>query len=117
MYSNPQRRADRQTQSLRREAGEYLRDLREGAGLSQRQLASMVGTEYYTFISQLETGRGRIPPDKYKVWAEALGVRSYDFVKTLMRYYDPITYEILFSQHSIEHQSQLSATVAKIKRK
>src|SRR6516165_5140574 len=117
MYSNPQRRADRKTQSLRREAGEYLRDLRESAGLSQRQLASMVGTEYYTFVSQLETGRGRLPPIKYKVWAEALGVRSYNFVKILMRYYDPITYEILFSPQSVGDQSQLSATVVNMKRK
>ena len=29
---------------------------------------------FYTFISQLESGRGRIPPDRYKVWADALNV-------------------------------------------
>jgi hypothetical protein len=52
--------------------------------------------DYYTFISQLEVGRGRIPPDRYEIWAEALGMNPSAFVKNLMRYYDPETYRILF---------------------
>lgn len=103
MYSNPQKRAEAQTQELRREAGKWLRALREQRNLSQRQLAHLVGVEYYTFISQLETGRGRIPPDKYRVWAAALGVPPRDFVKRLFRYYDPLTYEILF----VDQESEL----------
>jgi len=81
---------------LRREAGRWLRGLREAKGLSQRDLAQMTGTEYYTFVSQLETGRGRIPPENYLQWAKALGVEPKVFVKTLMQYYDPVTYDILF---------------------
>lgn len=96
MYSNPQKQADRLTVELRREAGKWLKGLREARGLSQRELAAMVGTEYYTFISQLETGRGRIPPDRYIQWAEALGIEPRKFVRRLMRYYDPVTYGILF---------------------
>ena len=71
MYGNPQKRSDKRTQSLRREAGAWLRELREKKGLSQRELATLVGAEYYTFISQLETGRGRLPPDRYRDWARA----------------------------------------------
>jgi hypothetical protein len=56
----------------------------------------LVGAEYYTFISQLETGRGRVPPDRYRVWASALQVDPKLFVKQLLSYYDPITYGILF---------------------
>ena len=96
MYTNPQHRSDHQVHELRREAGVWLKELRERRGMSQRQLASKLGAEYYTFISQLETGRGRIPPDRYREWAEALGVEPAEFVKTLMQYYDPVTYEILF---------------------
>ncbi len=96
MYSNPQRRSDVQVQELRREAGRWLRDLREKAGLSQRELADAIGAEYYTFISQLETGRGRLPPDRYRACAEALRVNPRDFVYNLMRFYDPVTFEILF---------------------
>jgi transcriptional regulator with XRE-family HTH domain len=97
MYGNPQRRNAVEVQSLRREGGLWLKELREKAGLSQRQLADLVGTEYYSFISQLETGRGRIPPDRYEIWAHALNVPARTFVRDLMRFYDPITYEILFS--------------------
>ncbi|MEZ5774303.1 MAG: helix-turn-helix transcriptional regulator [Hyphomicrobiaceae bacterium] len=74
MYSNPQKRSDRLTQDLRRQAGQWLKELREARGLSQRELATRVGTDYYTFISQLETGRGRLPPDRYLAWAEALAI-------------------------------------------
>ena len=100
MYTNPQKRNANDTLELRREAGRWLKECREAKGLSQRQLADMIGTEYYTFISQLETGRGRIPPDKYKVWAEALGMGAREFVLALLPFYDPVTYEILFSELS-----------------
>lgn len=96
MYSNPQRRSDVQVQELRREAGRWLRELREKAGLSQRELAERIGAEYYTFISQLETGRGRLPADRYRACAEALNIDPRDFVRNLLRYYDPVTFDILF---------------------
>jgi transcriptional regulator with XRE-family HTH domain len=82
--------------SLRQAAGKWLKDLREQRGLSQRELARRVGVEYYSFVSQLEAGRGRVPPERYEVWAEALGLDPVTFVKGLMRYYDPITHRILF---------------------
>jgi len=97
MYTNPQKRGSFDTVELRREAGRWLKDRREARGISQRQLAELVGTDYYTFISQLETGRGRIPPDKYWTWAEALGVDTRELVLALLPFYDPITYNILFS--------------------
>ncbi len=83
-------------QELRRAGGEWLRKLREQRGLSQRELAKRVDANYYTFISQLETGRGRIPPDRYRVWAQALDIDAKLFVKTLLQYYDPITHAVLF---------------------
>ena len=55
-----------------------------------------VGAEYYTFISQLEAGRGRIPPDRYTAWAKALEIDSKIFVQNLLRFYDPMTHAILF---------------------
>ena len=100
MYGTPQRRSDPDVQELRRACGAWLRDLREKKGLSQRDLARLVGTDYYTFISQLETGRGRVPAEKYLAWAEALGVEPAAFVKRLLYFYDPITYNILFGAES-----------------
>lgn len=83
-------------QILRRSAGRWLKQKREEQNLSQRQLSDILGLEYYTFISQLETGRGRIPPDRYVDWAKALGMEPREFVYSIMRYYDPITFSILF---------------------
>lgn len=98
MYSHPQQAAVHDVHKLRREAGKWLKCLRVARNLTQRELAEMVGVEYYTFISQLEVGRGRIPPDRYELWAHALGLEPAEFVKQLMRFYDPETFRILFGQ-------------------
>ena len=83
--------AAKRTQRLRKEAGRWLRELREKRGLSQRELSVKVGVEIYTFIAQLEHGRGRIPPDWYPLWAEALEIEHREFVRRLTYYYDPLT--------------------------
>lgn len=96
---------------MRRKAGRWLRLLRERRGLSQRDLAKKVGAEYYTFISQLEHGRGRIPPDRYLVWADALGVEPRELVLGLMPYYDPVTYNVIFGG-----DARLEASAPNVKR-
>src|ERR1700738_4732385 len=96
MYAHTQDLKSAKTQHLRREAGRWLAGLRAKAGVSQRELADAVGSEFYTFISQIENGKGRIPPDKYRLWAKALGVAPQGFVQTILKFYDPVTFEILF---------------------
>ncbi|MBW7850432.1 MAG: helix-turn-helix transcriptional regulator [Rhodospirillales bacterium] len=98
MYSHPQQSAAHDVQALRRQAGKWLKGLRESRNITQREMADLVGVDYYTFISQLEAGRGRIPPDRYERWAHALGMEPAAFVKELMKYYDPETYRLLFGQ-------------------
>ena len=70
-------------QKRRRDAGNWLRALRERRGLSQRELAKRVGIRYYTLIAQLEQGRGRVPSSKYLVWAQALGIEPDEFIRGL----------------------------------
>jgi transcriptional regulator with XRE-family HTH domain len=70
-------------QLLRKEAGHWLRELREKRGLSQRELADKVGAAVYTLISQLEHGRGSIPADQYLVWAQALGIEPDELARRL----------------------------------
>ena len=82
--------------------GAWLRELREARGLSQRDLCDALGLEYYTFISQLENGRGKIPPSRYRDWANALGQDPRMFVRKLLMHYDPISYDILFSDEANE---------------
>jgi transcriptional regulator with XRE-family HTH domain len=81
---------------LRLQGGRWLKSVREQANLSQRQLAAAVGIDTYSFVSQLEAGRGRVPSDRYQSWAKAVGMPAAEFVRTLMRFYEPNTYEILF---------------------
>ena len=81
---------------LRKEAGSWLRARRSKLGLSQRELAVRVNMEYYTFISQIEAGRGRIPADRMRDWAEALEMDPKEFASKLMKYYDPFTFEMVF---------------------
>jgi len=96
MYSHPQHNATYDVKQLRQDAGRWLKRLREEQKLSQRDLARRLGLNFYTFISQLESGRGRIPPDRYKAWADALNVKPHIFVRELLKYYDPVTYYYLF---------------------
>lgn len=97
MFSHPQAKGGEWAKQLRKEAGLWLRTKREEAGLTQKDLAKAVGFEYYTFISQIESGRGRVPPESYRPWAAAISMEPQLFVKSLMAYYDPLTYEVLFS--------------------
>jgi len=86
---------------LRRECGEWLRSYRQSAGLSQRDIATQVGFDFYTFVSQIEAGRGRVPPERYEKYANALGVHPREFTKVMMRHYEPVMYHLLFDDASI----------------
>lgn len=78
--------------------GLWLRALREERGMSQRELADSLSLDYYTFISQLENGRGKIPSHRYVEWAQALGQDPREFVKMLLKHYEPTTFNVLFEE-------------------
>ena len=100
MYTQLRQTLPRPSQKLRKDAGNWLRALRERRGLSQRELAKRVGIGYYTLISQLEHGRGRIPPNRYLVWAEALGVEPHQFVRGLTSFYGPAMFRVTPKRNS-----------------
>jgi len=81
---------------LRKQAGAWLKELRTRAGLSQVELAARLGLKYYTFISQVENGFGRVPTDAMEAWAAALGVPAPEFARRLLTYYDPELHRLLF---------------------
>lgn len=81
---------------LRREAGTWLKELRAQAGMSQIDLAGRLGLKYYTFISQVENGFGRVPTESMEAWAVALGVEPSFFARKLLGFYDPELYRLLF---------------------
>lgn len=104
MFSHPQQGLERdEVASLRKEGGIWLRSLRLAAGLSQRDVSRAVGLEYYTFVSQIESGRGRIPPLLVSDWAKSLNQPPRDFAIKLMRYYDPINYSLIFADYPADN--------------
>jgi transcriptional regulator with XRE-family HTH domain len=96
----------------RREAGAWLRKLRDARGFTQRQLAERVGLEYYTFVSQIEAGRGRIPADRYLKWADALEIDPKIFVKNILHFYEPTTYQILFGDENAQGLNIVDASTS-----
>lgn len=87
-----------QKKSMRMRGGQYIKKLREATEpkMTQRDLAEQVNLKYYTFISQIENGHGRVPPELYGAFAEALGVPTNEFTQQMLKYYDPFTYQALF---------------------
>ncbi|WP_269713760.1 helix-turn-helix domain-containing protein [Caulobacter sp. NIBR2454] len=80
----------------RKAAGRWLSAQREAAGLTQAEIAERVGLRYYTFVSQVEGGYGRVPSEHFESWAKALGHDPQAFAKMLLSFYDPDVFRLLF---------------------
>lgn len=87
---NPMQREERA------EVGRWLKARREEAGLTQKDLAEKVGSVYNTFVSQIELGVGRIPPERYLEWCVALDVEPKIFALQMIKANEPEAYRMLF---------------------
>ncbi len=94
-----------QTKVLRQQAGRWLKAARETAGLTQAGLAECVGLRYYTFVSQVESGLGRLPIETQAAWAEALGLDPGEFARILLRYYEPELHRLLFETDTAQSRA------------
>jgi transcriptional regulator with XRE-family HTH domain len=82
----------------RRQAGAWLKKLRMDAGLTQSGFAERLGFPYYAVVSQVETGRIRVPIQKLQAWAEAVGVDPTEFTKRLLSFYEPELHRLLYER-------------------
>jgi hypothetical protein len=98
MYSSQQQITSSEVIELRKEAGLWLKELREKRGCRQRQMAEKVGELLHLHLSIGVQGAAGYPPTDTLVWAEVLGVEPKFFVRNLLRSYDPVTYSILFGK-------------------
>ena len=85
---------------LRKLAGDWLKQRRADAELSQADLAVRLGLKYYTFISQVENGFSRVPTEIMGAWASELGLEQAAFARHLLMYYEPELYRLLFGAES-----------------
>jgi len=95
-----------ETKRLRQQAGRWLKAAREAAGLTQAELAARVGLRYYTFVSQVESGLGRLPIEAQRAWAEAVGLEPGAFARTLLRYYEPELHRLLFGADAAQDRAR-----------
>ena len=85
---------------LRKQAGDWLKQKRAEAGLSQVDLGARLELKYYTFISQVENGFSRVPIEIMGAWASELGLEQAAFARHLLMYYEPELYRLLFGAES-----------------
>jgi transcriptional regulator with XRE-family HTH domain len=89
-----------EARKLRKLAGDWLKQRRADAELSQADLAARLGLKYYTFISQVENGFSRVPTEIMGAWASELGLEQATFARHLLRYYEPELHRLLFGAES-----------------
>lgn len=65
---------------------------------SQRDLANRIGLKFYSFISQVENGRTRVPPELLQVWSQALDVPTPEFTRNMLYFFDNAIYVALFGE-------------------
>lgn len=80
----------------RKRMGQIIKALREREGMTQIEMAKAVGQEYFTFISQVETGQSKIPSKDIAIWARALSVQAEALAKECLKHYDPLLFEAMF---------------------
>ena len=101
-------RTSADAKARRKHAGMVLKQLRAKAGYTQKELAEKVGLEYYTFVSQIENGSGRVPVELYGEFAKAYDVDVEKFSRMLVRLYDPAVYNWLFyNSRDVDEDQQL----------
>src|ERR1700752_3333857 len=81
---------------LRKLAGDWLKQRRADAELSQADLAARLGLKYYTFISQVENGFSLVPTEIIGAWADELGLERRAFPRHLLMYSERELYRLRF---------------------
>lgn len=89
---------------MRKRFGSHLRQMREEAGLTQRDIAAHLGYDYYTQVSQIERGLGRVPPEDIGTWAKLLKQDPKDFAKLVLYWTDPFIYQALYGINPYDDQ-------------
>lgn len=90
---------------MRKRFGAILKEQRETAGKTQRDVAELLSYDYYTMVSQIERGLGRIPPEDLVVWAAAYRQPLKDFAKSYLYWTDPYVYSALYGINPVDEQA------------
>lgn len=86
---------------LQLELGAYMADLREKSGMTQAQVARIVGVTD-NHVSDIENGIRKISPERFEQFAKVYGVDRQEFGKRILFTYDPFTYKLLFGGKKVD---------------
>lgn len=97
---------------LRRRFGRWLKERREARGMTQADLAQALGLKYYSFISQVENGIGRIPQSLYAPWALALSIEFDEFAWAALSKLEPGLYDMLQNARDFDASAGARPSIA-----
>ena len=86
---------------LQLEFGAYMASLREARGMTQKQVADLVGVTD-NHVSDIENGVRKISPERYDQFAKVYQVDRHEFGKRILFHYDPFAYKLLFGGKRID---------------
>ena len=81
----------------RKNFGQMIQQRRQEIDMTQPELAEKTNQKFFTFVSNVENGRAKIPTVDLKIWARALKVNRNQFVQNYLFAADPPLYNALFS--------------------
>jgi DNA-binding XRE family transcriptional regulator len=91
----------------REKLGIQLKNARVEAGYTQKALASALGLEYYTMISQMELGYISIPASIWVPIATTLKMDRCDWVLRCLCDYQPEIFIALFGNRSVDEAAKV----------
>ena len=80
------------------QAGEWMREARVAAGITQEQALAGAVKQAKVTVSKIEAGQIRLIPTHYTAWANAVGVDPREVARVMIGFYTPFLYEPLFGQ-------------------
>lgn len=90
----------------KRRIGRLLQERREEAGMTQVEVAKLLGVTGNA-ISSWESGQGSLPPERFEYLAELFEIPKADFGKFLLRYSNPWIYALIYGHRSAELKADL----------
>ena len=82
----------------RRGFGQRMKRVREDLQMTQLDMANATDQTYFTFISQVESGKAKIPTRDLSKWAKALKLDTYEFAKSYLKAVDQHLFEAIFEK-------------------
>ncbi len=95
--------AHQEAKARTREAGDYIKSLRERVQMSQRQFSIRLNIKHYGFVSQVETGSTYLPAEYWPPLCELCGEDIKKFTHFVFARYYPDLYNTLMDVEGQKH--------------